>query len=57
MLRKGYGNPYLGSGVEISILTMGKLGHLYTQYENRIKQVKSLGMQDQTTDQIRQQLV
>lgn len=38
-------------------LSDGKLGHLYTQYENRIKQVKSLGMQDQTTDQIRQQLV
>lgn len=38
-------------------LNDGKLGQLYMQYENRIKQIKSLGMQDQSTDQIRQQLV
>ena len=34
-----------------------RLGHLYMQYEERIKWAKSLGMQDQSTDQIRQQLV
>ena len=43
MLQKGYGNPYLGSGVEISFLTMENLVICTHNMKTESNKLKTLG--------------
>ena len=43
MLQKGYGNPYLGSGVEILILTMENLVICTHNMKTESNKLKTLG--------------